>query len=316
MKYNALKHGLFTKETLLPFENRRDYLRFRRNTIASLNPQNDLESHLANDIADDAWRVRRHDNQIYAQRQKLYSKLTPQMVAAVGQVPEELHAHAPQWFTDMQTKIEKGQQQFAYQVCQEYEECQKNFASIPNLGAVAHQFVKLFTAADERAKLIGQPAVINIVTHKVDGVWQSHTKELWLLLEQVYQYAYFQAHWKEIRAIALPWVESWYFIAESESSRMEHLKSLGIKVRADFRRQLQAYERLKKNAITFSPVLNKLAGGNSQEIYKEGAVQDEGKTISKAKSHDKNKESAIEKGQSTKRVQTGQGSSATHEQLA
>jgi hypothetical protein len=47
MKYNALKHGLFTKEALLPFENRRDYLRFRRNVIASLNPDNDLERHVA-----------------------------------------------------------------------------------------------------------------------------------------------------------------------------------------------------------------------------------------------------------------------------
>ena len=71
MKYNALKHGLFTKEALLPFENRRDYLRFRRNVIASLNPDNDLERHVANDIADDAWRVRRHDDQIFAQKQKL-----------------------------------------------------------------------------------------------------------------------------------------------------------------------------------------------------------------------------------------------------
>lgn len=152
------------------------------------------------------------------------------------------------------------------------EECQQNFASIPNLGAVAHQFVKLFAAADERAKLIGQPAVINIVTQKVDAVWQSHTKELWLLLKQVYQHAYFQAQWKEIRAIALPWVESWYFIAESESSRMEHLKSLGIKARADFRRQLQAYERLKKNAITFSPAINKLAGNPHPHAEQEAVL--------------------------------------------
>ena len=38
-----------------------------------------------------------------------------------------------------------------------------------------------------------------------------------------------------------------------------HLKALGIKARADFRKQLQAYERLKKNQYTFSPMLANLA---------------------------------------------------------
>lgn len=44
---------------------------------------------------------------------------------------------------------------------------------------------------------------------------------------------------------------------------MEHLKSLGIKARADFRKQLAAYERLKKSQVVFSPALTKLAGGES-----------------------------------------------------
>jgi hypothetical protein len=46
---------------------------------------------------------------------------------------------------------------------------------------------------------------------------------------------------------------------ESESAKIEHLKALGIKARADFRKQLQAYERLKKNQHTFSPLLTQLA---------------------------------------------------------
>jgi hypothetical protein len=49
------------------------------------------------------------------------------------------------------------------------------------------------------------------------------------------------------------------FLKESESSKIEHLKALGIKVRTDFRKQLQAYERLKKNQHTFSPLLTQLA---------------------------------------------------------
>jgi len=261
MKYNALKHGLFTKEALLPFENRRDYLRFRRNVIASLNPDNDLERHVANDIADDAWRVRRHDDQIFAQKQKLYDQLTPGMVAEMGGVPEALQSKAPPWLTDMQHKISTSSAQFAQKVCDQYLDCKKNFANIPNLVAVHKQYVHLFYTASQRAKNLGQREVISEVTKTMDAVWQSHTKELWELLEEVYQITYYQANWKTIRQNAQPWIESWYFLKESESAKIEHLKALGIKARADFRKQLQAYERLKKNQHTFSPLLTQLAVG-------------------------------------------------------
>ena len=259
MKYNALKHGLFTKEALLPFENRRDYLRFRRNVIASLNPSNDLERHVANDIADDAWRVRRHDDQIFAQKQKLYDQLTPEMVAEMGGVPQSMQGAAPSWLTDMQHKISTSSAQFAQKVCDQYLDCKKNFASIPNLVAVHKQYAVLFYTASQRAKILGKREVINEVTKTMDAVWQSHTKELWELLEEIYQITYYQANWKTIRQQAQPWIESWYFLKESESSKIEHLKALGIKVRTDFRKQLQAYERLKKNQHTFSPLLSQLA---------------------------------------------------------
>ena len=259
MKYNALKHGLFTKEALLPFENRRDYLRFRRNVIASLNPSNDLERHVANDIADDAWRVRRHDDQIFAQKQKLYDQLTPEMVAEMGGVPKSLQGAAPSWLTDMQHKISTSSAQFAQKVCDQYLDCKKNFASVPNLVAVHKQYAVLFYTASQRAKILGKREVINEVTKTMDAAWQSHTKELWELLEEIYQITYYQANWKTIRQQAQPWIESWYFLKESDSSKIEHLKALGIKVRTDFRKQLQAYERLKKNQHTFSPLLSQLA---------------------------------------------------------
>jgi hypothetical protein len=251
MKYNALKHGLFCKESLLPFENRRDYMRFRRNVINSLNPSNDLERHVANDIADDAWRVRRHDDQIFAQKQKLYDLLTPNMVAEMGGVPQSLWQEAPAWLTDMQHKIPAANQQYAQKVCDQYLDCKKNFSTIPNLVAVHKQYPVLFHVASERAKLMGKREVVSSVTHTIDHAWQANTKALWELLEQVYHMAYFQANWKAIRQTAQPWIESWYFLKESESSRIEHLKTLGLKARADFRRQLQAYERLKKNQCTF-----------------------------------------------------------------
>jgi hypothetical protein len=124
---------------------------------------------------------------------------------------------------------------------------------------VHKQYALLFYTASQRAKNLGKREVISQVTKTMDPAWQSHTKELWELLEEIYQITYYQANWKTIRQNAQPWIESWYFLKESESSKIEHLKALGIKARADFRKQLQAYERLKKNQHTFSPMLANLA---------------------------------------------------------
>jgi hypothetical protein len=159
----------------------------------------------------------------------------------------------------MQHKISVSSAQFAQKVCDQYLDCKKNFASIPNLVAVHKQYAVLFYTASQRAKILGKREVINEVTKTMDAAWQSHTKELWELLEEIYQITYYQANWKTIRQQAQPWIESWYFLKESESAKIEHLKALGIKVRTDFRKQLQAYERLKKNQHTFSPLLSQLA---------------------------------------------------------
>ena len=118
----------------------------------------------------------------------------------------------------------------------------------------------MFYCADILAKDLGHPGVCNTPSHCLAAVWQNSTPQLWKLLKRVYHNAYFLAQWKSTRQTALPWVESWYFLQESESSRLEHLKNLGIKARADFRKQLQAYERLKKCQVILTPALSKIAG--------------------------------------------------------
>lgn len=72
--------------------------------------------------------------------------------------------------------------------------------------AVHKQYAVLFYTASLRAKAVGKRAVISEATKTMDPAWQSHTKELWELLEEVYQIAYYQANWKTIRQNAQPWI--------------------------------------------------------------------------------------------------------------
>jgi hypothetical protein len=56
---NALKHGLTGKDIVLPNENALEFESFRKDLLASLVPQGDLEFMLAEKFVADAWRLRR-----------------------------------------------------------------------------------------------------------------------------------------------------------------------------------------------------------------------------------------------------------------
>ena len=265
-QYNAITHGLYAKEALLPFENRRQYLRFCREFVKSLHPEDEVQAHLARDIAEDAWKIARIDRTINAMQSEIYDRLTPLMVAQIAQVPTELQKSAPDWLVDMNYKIARKKTQYYRQVCEQYEHCHANFSTVPNLVAVYKQYPQLFAIACQIAQKAGSRPILNSATNSLDAVWQQNTKALWQMLESTYQYAYFYARWDAIRKIARPWIESWYFIEAAKSTRLQNNQALALKARADFRKQLQAYERLKKNAILFSAAVLSYAHDRSQGI--------------------------------------------------
>lgn len=259
-QYNAVTHGLYAKEALLPFENRRQYLRFCRELVKSLAPENEVQHHLARDIAEDAWKISRIDRTIRALQDKIYGQLDPVGIAKIAEVPEAFHAAAPIWLIDMRHKINRQTKIYHAQVCAQYDDCHQNFSTIPNLVAVYQQYPELFALACEFAQAEGNRPILNSATHSLDPVWQQNTKLLWEVLKRAYHHAYYLANWDAIRKTVQPWVESWYFIEAGKNSRLQHHQALALKARADFRKQLQAYERLKKNTILFSAALTRLSG--------------------------------------------------------
>jgi hypothetical protein len=58
-RHNALRHGITAKLTALSDEDRAAYDEFTSGFVASLQPEGDMELHLANSIADASWRLDR-----------------------------------------------------------------------------------------------------------------------------------------------------------------------------------------------------------------------------------------------------------------
>jgi len=262
-QYNALKHGMFTKATLLPFENKREYQRFRRNVVSSLCCENDLQTQRGYSIADSAWRLERLKKKISHQEKGIYDQLTPQMVCEFADVPEKFYVNAPEFLCDLQYKIKREHVDFAQQVFDQYEHCHTNFSTIPNLVAVFKQYPELFACTNRQIVSENKKSLINSATQTLDPVWQQNTKILWGYLEAVYRQAYFKCHWKIIQKRAAPWVEAWYFTKESHDHQLTRHKELQLKMQADFRKELSAYNQLKKNQWLFSKVLLELSGHSS-----------------------------------------------------
>ena len=58
---NALKSGLFAKSPLLPFEDDGQYKRHVKLVLHSLKPEDAIQLHLAQQIADSMWRGTRQE---------------------------------------------------------------------------------------------------------------------------------------------------------------------------------------------------------------------------------------------------------------
>jgi hypothetical protein len=249
-RYNALKHGLYAQEVCLPFEDRRKYLRFRREYMHSLDPQDQVQEHQAGQLADQAWIFKRLNQSLLAHQQKIYDLLKPRDLAAILNIPNEVKESPPAWLTDMNHRIPRPLAQFALKVCQQYQDCLENFAKVPNLGVVCNRYPQLFEAASQYAISQGNPEIMSPVTGKMSAVWQAAQNQtaLWGSLKITYVKAYYQAYWKELQPALQVWVESWYFIQESQDGRVQKEKSLTMKAHQDFRKQMQAYQALKKEA--------------------------------------------------------------------
>lgn len=277
-RYNALKHGLYAQEVCLPFEDRRKYLRFRREYMRSLDPQGQVQEYQAGQLADQAWIFKRLNQSLLARQKKIYDRLQPKDLATVLNIPDEVKEAPPDWITDMNHRIPRAQANFARKVCVQYQDCLENFSKVPNLGVVCNRYPELFESASQYAISLGNPDIISPVTGKMAAIWQvpDNQQALWNSLKATYIKAYYQAHWKLLQASLQVWVESWYFIQESQDSWVQREKALAIKAHQDFRKQQQAYQALKKeerlSRLTPSAVLGPSFPANTSMAMVLGGV--------------------------------------------
>ena len=73
---NAVKHGLLTRDVLMPGEKAKEPMAFRQEMMVELAPQGELEEFLADRVVESAWRLRRAGRM---ERQVVQGKLSSEL---------------------------------------------------------------------------------------------------------------------------------------------------------------------------------------------------------------------------------------------
>jgi len=263
---NALKHGLYTKNPLLPFENKRQYQRHVRRISRELQPENGLQEQAVQEMAEFLWRMKRHQELIITLEKQIMAQYTPCMMAEVSGVSSELHFAAPDWLVDLPYPADREYRQYAKKVCHQYEEARANFATIPNLVQIIDKYPELFMEADHYLRDTEGRTVINIVSRTLEPIWQHDPKGLWQIFFKTYAHLYYRAHAKDLEKIIRPEVEAWFYVKSSEHQRLQREKDTSLRMSVELRKKIQHYSQLKKNVWIFSKELQALSGLSPMEL--------------------------------------------------
>ena len=83
IRFNALKSGIFAKSPVLPFEDDNQYRRHVKAVMRSLQPENAVQQHLAQQIADSMWKGTRREYRAALKRDEIFKTLTPTIMASL-----------------------------------------------------------------------------------------------------------------------------------------------------------------------------------------------------------------------------------------
>jgi hypothetical protein len=266
---NALKHGLYTKNPLLPFENKRQFHRHVRCIKQDLQPENGLQEQAVQEIAEFLWRMKRHQELIITLEKQIMAQYTPRMMAEVSGVPSDLHFAAPDWLLDLPYPADREYRQYAKKVCHQYEEARANFATIPNLVKIIDKYPELFMEADHYLRDTEGRTVIQVVSRSLEPIWQHDPKGLWQIFFQTYAHLYYRAHAKDLEKIIRHEIEIWFYMKASEDRRLQREKDTSLRMSVELRKKIQHYAQLKKNHWIFSKELQALSGLSNLEFVQE-----------------------------------------------
>ena len=245
IRFNALKSGIFAKSPVLPFEDEKQYRRHVKLVMRSLQPENAVQQHLAQQIADSMWKGTRHEYQAALKRDELFQSLTPSIMSGLMGFKGLLAKYPARILLTPNRKVPAKQSKYYADIYEEFEHYENNAKRAPNYNMVWSQYPKLFEGMAKWMHKIKPPLFMQN-QQDLDLYWQNHPRKLESYIDEFGALAWYFSNFKDLRDPIRHWMSIWFFLQERHSEKIELFDERMVAERRNCIAMLDAYFRMRK----------------------------------------------------------------------
>ena len=246
---NALKSGLFAKSPLLPFEDDRQYKRHVKLVMHSLKPEDAVQLHLAQQIADSMWRGTRQELRAALHREEIFKQLTPRILAGLMGLDEPMVSHAPAFIVTPNHRFGRAYLKQSRQRHGQYEHLQKNVKGVLNYNMVWRSYPEFFQGLDLWSKNAISTRIFMFNNQGIELYWQSHPKELEALITEYGSFLWYVVNYEQLRSKIRTWMAIWFFLKGRHSNEVQMFDEIVLRERRSCQLLLDSFFKMRKSQM-------------------------------------------------------------------
>jgi len=246
---NALKSGLFAKSPLLPFEDEAQYKRHVKLVMQSLKPEDAVQLHLAQQIADSMWRGTRQELRAALHREEIFKQLTPRILAGLMGLDEPLVSHAPLFIVTPNHRFGRAYLKQARQRHEQYEHLQKNVKGVLNYNMVWRNYVEFFLGMHHWFANTISPQIFMANHQGIEIHWQNRPKEFETMIMEYGSYLWYVVNYEQLRAQIRTWMAIWFFLKGRHANEVEMFDEIVLRERRSCQLLLDSFFKMRKSQM-------------------------------------------------------------------
>ncbi len=246
---NALKSGLFAKSPLLPFEDERQYKRHVKLVLHSLKPEDAVQLHLAQQIADSMWRGTRQELRAALHREEIFKQLTPRILAGLMGIDEKLASHAPPFLVTPNHRFGRTYLKQARQHHEQYEHLQRNVKGVLNYNMVWRSYPEFFQGMHHWFANTISPRIFMSNSQGLEIHWQNRPKELEALITEYGSYLWYVVNYEQLRSQIRTWMAIWFFLKGRHANEVEMFDEIVLRERRSCQLLLDSFFKMRKSQM-------------------------------------------------------------------
>ena len=250
---NAVKHGAFAKNKILPHEDIREHQRLTRLMYKDLRPRGIVEESLVDQMIESLWTTERLKLRVVLKQENIFAQLTPLMLAQMIGVSEEYLPFAPDYLKEPNTRFLKRDLKVPEQHYKLYLHLCEHVKGIQNYQMVFGAYKDLFKGVHD---FIGTSYKVPFMMATGAGLeigWQNKPKAVEEVLLKYAASLYYMIHFDELRPHIRLWTSSWYFLDRMKVKDSDYQDDMLIKELNRYRSLLHDFMKFRKSKVDHIP---------------------------------------------------------------